>query len=156
MKISTAADHLMPPVNFRPQLSSMLTAEEIESMSRRYTVDQLHAGMLDLVGEGNLGDRVYAALMNTHALKSTTEDFPDPDDRHKWAELQERVTGIATATSDRKAAYRNWVDSVDGSQLQTVAHEFLALFSSAAQELGAENEERRGRRHRSVRNSIVR
>jgi hypothetical protein len=124
-------------------------------MSRRYTADQLYAAMLDLVGEGSLGDRVYAALMNTHALKSTPEDFPDPDDRHKWAELQERITGIATTTSDRKAAYRTWVDS-DGSELATVAQEFLALFSSAAQELGADNEERKGRRHRSVRNSIIR
>ena len=124
-------------------------------MSRRYTADQLHAAMLDLVSEGSLGDRVYAALMNTHALKSTAEDFPDPDDRHKWAELQERMT-IAMTVSDRKAAYRNWVDSVDGSELQTVAHDFLALFSSAAQELGADNEERKGGRHRRVRNSIVR
>jgi hypothetical protein len=124
-------------------------------MSRRYTADQLHTAMLDLVGEGSLGDRVYAALMNTHALKATTEDFPDPDDRHKWAELQERMTGIATTTSDRKAAYRTWVDSIDGSELETVAQAFLALFSSAAQELGADNEERKGR-HRSVRGSIVR
>lgn len=125
-------------------------------MSRRYTADQLHTAMLDLVGEGSLGDRVYAALMNTHALKATAEDFPDPDDRHKWAELQERMTGIATTTSDRKAAYRTWVDSIDGSELEAVAQEFLALFSSAAQELGADNEERKGGRHRSVRNWIVR
>ena len=124
-------------------------------MSRRYTADQLYAAMLDLVGEGSLGDRVFAALMNTHALKSTAEDFPDPDDRHKWAELQERITGKATTTSDRKAAYRTWVDS-NGSELETVAQEFLALFSLAAQELGADNEERKGGRHRSVRNSIIR
>jgi hypothetical protein len=125
-------------------------------MSRRYTADQLYAAMLDLVGEGSLGERVYAALMTTHALKATAEDFPDPDDRHKWEELQGRMTGIATTNSDRKAAYRTWVDSIDGSELETVAQEFLVLFSSAAQELGADNEERKGGRHRRVRGSIVR
>ncbi|MCA1560549.1 MAG: hypothetical protein LC804_09885 [Acidobacteria bacterium] len=113
-------------------------------MGLSYTWQKLFGAMDALVGDGSLEDRLYFALLSTAGLDLQAyigDPDGDPDLRNRWDALRRTATRVEASGGEGK--YRATLAVMPLTERQAMAKEFLSLFDAIAQQLGAEDLQRK-------------